>query len=195
MTTATLRNPADARISSLVEGWNELRSTANVNDYDTAVFFRDHRNNQAFYVQQGRNEQFKNAVNQSLIGITGYIALEYIKMLLKFPNDRDWINLGGLKTLRYLAGLNISRPQLLRLVQEAHDEADTRSQPITQGVVSGLARARGYNSRRGAPPQSILATKRNILAQFIVNNVDPDDVPWAVVEAMPRRLQTQYDGE
>jgi hypothetical protein len=190
MATATQTDPTAARVSTLVEGWNELRSTDGVNDYDKAMFFKNIRDNN--YARRGRDEQFKRDVNTYLHGISGAKALAYVLMVNRFTDDRDWINLGGFASLNYLHGLNITARQRNRLVQAAHDKADTDNQPVTVQIIRKMARERNYESRRGAPPRSRMAVNRDTLARFIYDNYE-GEVPQRVLDAMPRNLRDQYE--
>jgi hypothetical protein len=179
----------EQQTQAYIDGWNELRESDYRNDFEKASFLRTLR--RRFPADASGTLQFKTFINRNLRDITGSNALDYCKLLGSFRTERVWSALGGFRTLRHL--LNLPTATARRRVKVAAlARADRDGQPVTYGIVRNIALNMGYRSTvQGRPTQTTMERKRDVLAQFIYDNVT-GEIPTEVVEAMPHRLQVQY---
>jgi len=181
---------AEARITRMVNGWNNLRDNDYSNDYDRAIFLRDQRRQRCYQRGANGDHAFKADVNANLTGISGQRALDYIKVLRAYPDRVTWRNVGGFRSLYYVQGLNATSRQRSNVMNDAIEEANSRGEAVTINIVRSCARARGYDSERGRPSQTQMEMKRDTLARFIFNEYD--EVPDAIRDAMPHDLAVQF---
>lgn len=180
----------EQQTQQVIDRWNtELRANDYKLDYTRAVFLRTLR--RRFPTDASGTLQYKTFVNKNLRDITGSNALDYVKMLGSFRTERQWVALGGFRSLRHLLNLPTSNART-RVKTAALARADRDGQPVTYGIVRNIALRLGYRSAvAGRPTQTEMEQKRDILAQFIFENVE-GEIPGEVIDAMPHRYATQY---
>jgi len=174
--------------------WEDFRGGDYRRDHERAQFFRRWRRRYATGNATRRaagDIQFSDDVNAHLPDIKGQTALNYCRLLTLFRSERTWVNLGGYRSMLHLANMPTTAARN-RVKTAALAKADRDGRPVTYNIVRGIALNMGYRSTvAGRPNQSEMEAKRDLLAQFIFENVE-GELPTEVVNAMPARLQEQY---